>query len=315
MPISSIQRRRVLYIIFYIYSSTTTLASPNRRAAPTAPSSSTTAEELSGVSSESITRRSTIRRGSNLPKQYDEHLLHRQNRQLDEHGDTIETIDTSNGGDDNENDITNRSSVSQHKQLIEEDDHDKFNDLFFGGDGGGEFEERSTGQRQGQESEKTVASTILENLKYKKRPSSSPPPPSSSSSIRNTVANSIIHDSARTISQVLRGDVAGHVPADIFGQTMKEEIIECNRLHNTESANAIGDEHEFIEVENILSDSNNIFKTNTKMKTNNDINIPVDYHKHGTTTSHNKLYGGAQYHRLLQSYHTIFLTQPIQMNN
>ena len=114
--------------------------------------------------------------------------------------------------------------------------------------------------------------------------------------IRN-VANSIIHDSTQTVSAVLRGDVAGHVPTNIYGQTIQEEIAECQSYFPDD------------DYDEYIPESKNSFYLTGEEEEKEDKDS-YDIFNNGILKR--KLYGGAQYHRLLQCYDRVFLTKPIQ---
>ncbi len=147
-------------------------------------------------------------------------------------------------------------------------------------------------------------------------------PSSITKSIR-TIANSIIYDSTQTVSKVLRGDVSGHVPADIYGQTTHEEITECQSIyqqdynHDDHIINQHNHNDDILPNQNVLLDL--IDKIHKNKQTYNpsyddddqNNNEEKSYHFFDNEIHERKLYGGAQYHRLLQSYHQLFLTTPI----
>ena len=125
------------------------------------------------------------------------------------------------------------------------------------------------------------------------------------------VANSIIHDSAQTVSQVLRGDVAGHVPTEIYGQTIHEEIAEYQEhFPDLSDTGSSGNNNNNNDNMNMNIDDNSILFGDEGY-----FNTPQDEHNNNYFANNpllrQKLYGGAQYHRLLQCYHEIFLTTPI----
>lgn len=91
----------------------------------------------------------------------------------------------------------------------------------------------------------------------------------------SSLSNDIIHATAETLSKVIRGDVASYASADLFGQTLAQESAACpptSTLLNLDLA-----------LTNSLK---------------NDV-------------SDRKLYGGAQYHRVIQLFHEIIETFPV----
>ena len=121
--------------------------------------------------------------------------------------------------------------------------------------------------------------------------------------IRN-IANSIIHDSTNTVSKVLRGDVAGHVPTNIYGQTIHEEIAEC-QLHHPDDIDSKEEYDDFVLTESQTS----FYVSGNGEEEEEEDKDSYDISNNGILKR--KLYGGAQYHRLLQYYHKVFLTKPI----
>ena len=197
------------------------------------------------------------------------------------------------------------SSPSTQNEYVDNDDFDAVNDLIFGENHYDSIQPKRTNveasTRQRINDKKMTLSMLSPSSSFKSSMSSPKKLPSEMIRLQSirTIANSIIHDTAQTVSKVLRGDVAGHVPADIYGQTLEEEVVGCNSFHGSSSP--------------LFGVRRNDF--DHKNQNHDDLTSMDDYiHKTKTQTNISnkmKLYGGAQYHRVLQSYHDQILTKPI----
>jgi hypothetical protein len=105
-----------------------------------------------------------------------------------------------------------------------------------------------------------------------------------------SLCNHIVHTCSSTLSKVLRGDVAPIVPADLYGQTLVQEIAECPFRH-----------------ENLWlfqNDDGSLDFSVERKKQSVGNHWDDLYHQR-------KLYGGAQYHRALSQFHFLIHTVPI----
>ncbi len=217
------------------------------------------------------------------------------------------------------NTITLNSSTNNKSKLIDIDDYDAVNDLVFGENHYDSIRPKHVMQDGTPRSNNYQNNMNIRSLM--KTSSSSPSSSSSSSSTSNNhgdhdtvklsqkkippevirtqsiraISNSIIHDATQTVSKVLRGDVAGHVPAEIYGQTLDEEVAECNSIHGQNSLSS-----PMFGIRQSDDGTNESIVTDESQRSNRN-----------NAANRHKLYGGAQYHRLLQTYHDKVLTKPI----
>lgn len=130
--------------------------------------------------------------------------------------------------------------------------------------------------------------------------------------------NEIVHSYSSTLSKVLKGDLAGAIPADLYGQTLDQEIAACpfelNRMLDT-----------YINQNNLYSnikeyDLSDMTDKELKSKTAQEKNelkmkkrqLMRQQQLAAMDPTHNrKLYGGAQYHRAMAQFHTLIENIPV----
>lgn len=103
------------------------------------------------------------------------------------------------------------------------------------------------------------------------------------------IASEFVRNKAKTLGQVIRGDVAGHIPPDIFGETLDQEIAAC---------------HSSVAPTTILTHSDAEKEALAKLVSSRN---PYPHDQ----MCQRKLYGGAQYHRTLRSFHERILQSSI----
>ena len=111
-----------------------------------------------------------------------------------------------------------------------------------------------------------------------------------------SLSNEIIHASSSTLSRVLRGDMAGAVPADLYGQTLQQEIAACPFQSH------------LLLSHTIESQENNYNSTLIDKRGNR---VTLMQELEDNELDQRKLYGGAQYHRTLSSFHGLIHNIPI----
>jgi len=115
-----------------------------------------------------------------------------------------------------------------------------------------------------------------------------------------SLCSHIDHSTSSTLAKVLRGDVAPIVPADLYGQTLAQEIAECP--FRNENLWLYSDPSSIIYNQNDGS-----FDISVK-RNSSDVNVD----EQGWDTLHyRKLYGGAQYHRALSQFHFLIHSVPV----
>ena len=109
-----------------------------------------------------------------------------------------------------------------------------------------------------------------------------------SKAILQQFAITTLYASSESLKNVLTGKVAAFVPADLYGQTLDQEIAACQL-----TASEIPIPYTDLELESL-----EILEASTN-------SLP------DSITTGRKLYGGAQYHRTLRNFHHRILTVPI----
>lgn len=110
-----------------------------------------------------------------------------------------------------------------------------------------------------------------------------------------SLCNHIVHSSSTVLSKVLRGDVAPIVPAELFGQTLEQEIASCPFRN-----------------EDILFSVHPSLASTTSLQSIDNDKAQGDHHGLDFLhLGHRKLYGGAQYHRTLSQFHFLIHSVPI----
>jgi hypothetical protein len=113
------------------------------------------------------------------------------------------------------------------------------------------------------------------------------------------LCNHIVHTSSSTLSKVLRGDVAPIVPADLYGQTLAQEIAECP--FRNENLWLYSDPSSSLSFHKVDVSSNISVKQNK---------LDEDW----DNLHHRKLYGGAQYHRALSQFDFLIHSVPVDQS-
>uniref|UniRef100_A0A7S3VCF5 Spindle pole body component n=1 Tax=Chaetoceros debilis TaxID=122233 RepID=A0A7S3VCF5_9STRA len=131
-----------------------------------------------------------------------------------------------------------------------------------------------------------------------------------------SLSDTIIHSSSETLSKVLQGDLAGRVPSNLFGQTLRQEIANCPFQHVTHINNSNDGSQTNNNYKNISSSVPHLSKTASSLDDNHQDVISQEIlssHQYSNLNpiQHTKLYGGAQYHRTLQSFHHLIHTLPL----
>lgn len=109
-----------------------------------------------------------------------------------------------------------------------------------------------------------------------------------------SLSNEIIHASSTTLSKVLRGDIAGAVPADLYGQTLQQEIAACPFQSN-------------VLLSQYINEANST-TTHINSKGNRERRMALEERD---PLHDRRLYGGAQYHRTLSQFHNLIHNVPI----
>ena len=109
-----------------------------------------------------------------------------------------------------------------------------------------------------------------------------------SKSVVKEFALAMLYASSESLKNVITGKVAGHVPADIYGETLDQEIAACQL-----QADNVPVPYTDLEIESL-----SILEASTN-------SLP------DSITTNRKLYGGAQYHRTLRNFHHRILSVPI----
>lgn len=115
-----------------------------------------------------------------------------------------------------------------------------------------------------------------------------------------SLSNEIIHASSSTLSKVLRGDIAGAVPAALYGQTLQQEIAACPFQSN-------------LLLSQYINEANSTY-THINSKGNRESRhaVPMENALEERDPLHDRrLYGGAQYHRALSQFHNLIHNVPI----
>lgn len=123
-----------------------------------------------------------------------------------------------------------------------------------------------------------------------------------------------------TIQSLIKGNAA-HIPPALFGQTISQEKAACNERYTDGGTDATismafderGDENIDIkkELESIINNDNDGEVEEPKNNRSFRHIEDPDLLSYWGLTPDARLYGGAQYHRVLRYYHHLFLTVPL----
>jgi len=113
------------------------------------------------------------------------------------------------------------------------------------------------------------------------------------------IASNLVHEISQNLRSVLNGKVAGHVPCDIYGESLDQEIAAWKTLYSPPTTATPTD----IDNDNPPS-----------LTTDPETLLSLEQSRNSfpeKTAARQKLYGGAQYHRTLRSFHHRIRTVPI----